>query len=408
MAKIKRDPKRREAVKKFLELYQPESVDDIYESLKDMLGDTIEQMLEAELEDQIGYPKGEKPEGIGNSRNGYSNKVLKTKSGEIDINVPRDRYATFEPQIVKKYQTDVSHIEEQIISMYGKGMTVRDISKHVEDIYGFSVSEGLVSKITNKILPNIQEWQNRPLEEIYPIIFLDAIHYNVRQDGSITKKAVYLIIGINMEGKKDVLGIWVGENESSKFWLTVINELKNRGVKDILIASIDGLSGFSEAIHAVFPKTEIQRCIIHQIRSSTKYVSYKEIKELTRDLKEVYKAPSEEIALNNLDKFESKWSKKYPSCVNSWRVNWPHLSTYFKYPIEVRTLIYTTNAMENFNRQLRKVTKSKSIFPTDAALTKSLYLAMVDATSKWTSRVRNWDYILNQLSIYFDDRINIQ
>lgn len=293
MAKIKRDPKRREAVKKFLELYQPESVDDIYESLKDMLGDTIEQMLEAELEDQIGYSKGEKPEGIGNSRNGYSNKVLKTKSGEIDINVPRDRYATFEPQIVKKYQTDVSHIEEQIISMYGKGMTVRDISKHVEDIYGFSVSEGLVSKITNKILPNIQEWQNRPLEEIYPIIFLDAIHYNVRQDGSITKKAVYLIIGINMEGKKDVLGIWVGENESSKFWLTVINELKNRGVKDILIASIDGLSGFSEAIHAVFPKTEIQRCIIHQIRSSTKYVSYKEIKELTRDLKEVYKAPSE-------------------------------------------------------------------------------------------------------------------
>jgi len=407
MAKIKRDPKRREAIQKFIELYQPESVDDIYESLKDMLGETIEQMLEAELEDQIGYPKGEKSEDISNSRNGFSTKMLKSKAGKVPINVPRDRYGEFEPQVVKKYQTDISHIEEQVISMYGKGMTTRDISKHVEDIYGFSISEGLVSQITNKILPSITEWQNRPLEAIYPIIFLDAIHYNVRQDGIVAKKAVYIIIGINLEGKKDVLGMWVGENESSKFWLTVINELKNRGVRDILIASIDGLSGFSDAIHAVFPKAEIQRCIIHQIRSSTRYVSYKDIKELMKDLKEIYKAPSEEVALNNLDKFDQKWSRKYPSCVNSWRNNWVHLSAYFKYPEEVRTIIYTTNAMENFNRQLRKVTKSKSIFPTDAALMKSLYLAMLDSTSKWTSRVRNWDYILNHLAIYFEGRIEL-
>lgn len=264
-----------------------------------------------------------------------------------------------------------------------------------------------MTQITNKILPSITELQNRPLEAIYPIIFLDTIHYNVRQDGIVAKKAVYIIIGINLEGKKDVLGMWVGENESSKFWLTVINELKNRGVKDILIASIDGLSGFSDAIHEVFPKTEIQRCIIHQIRSSTRYVSYKDIKELMGDLKEVYKAPSEEVALNNLDKFDQKWSRKYPSCVNSWRNNWVHLSAYFKYPEEVRTIIYTTNAMENFNRQLRKVTKSKSIFPTDAALMKSLYLAMLDATSKWTSRVKNWDYILNHLVIYFEGRIEL-
>ena len=405
MAKIKRDPKRTEAIKKFLELYQPESVDDIYESLKDMLGETIEQMLEAELDEQIGYSKGSKPQGVLNARNGYSSKTLKSKTGELDINIPRDRNGEFEPQIVKKYQTDISHIEEQIISMYGKGMTVADISKHIEDIYGFSVSNGLISQITNKILPTIAEWQNRGLEAVYPIIFLDAIHYNVRQDGIVTKKAVYIIIGINMEGKKDVLGMWVGENESSKFWLTVITELKNRGVRDILIAYIDGLSGFSEAIHAVFPRTEIQRCIIHQIRSSTKYVSYKDVKELMRDLKDIYKAPSEEQALRNLDEFEDKWVKKYPSCVKSWRSNWAELSAYFKYPEEVRTIIYTTNAMENFNRQLRKVTKSKSVFPSDAALMKTLYLAMFDTTAKWTSRIRNWDYILNHFAIYFEGRV---
>ena len=407
MAKIKRDPKRREAIQKFIELYQPESVEDIYESLKDMLGETIEQMLETELESQIGYPKGDKPDSALNSRNGYSTKVLKSKAGAVPINVPRDRYGEFEPKVVKKYQTDISHIEEQIISMYGKGMTVRDISKHVQDIYGFSVSEGLVSQITNKILPTITEWQNRPLQEIYPIIFLDAIHYNVKQDGVIAKKAVYIIIGIDIEGNKDVLGMWVGENESSKFWLTVINELKNRGVKDILIASIDGLSGFSDAIHAAFPKTEIQRCIIHQIRSSTRYVNYKDKKELVKDLKDVYKATSLDVAEHNLDVFSEKWNKKYPSCVNSWQSNWAHLSSYFKYPQEVRTIIYTTNAMENFNRQLRKVTKSKSIFPSDTALSKSLYLAMLDSTSKWTSRIRNWDYILNHLAIYFEGRIKI-
>ncbi len=284
-------------------------------------------------------------------------------------------------------------------------MTTRDISCHIQEIYGFGLSEGMVSKITNKILPTIEEWQNRPLDPVYPIVFLDAIHYNVRENAVIVKKAVYIALGYNKEGYKEILGSWVGENESMKYWLMVLNQLKDRGLEDILIISTDNLPGFSQAIEVVYPKAEIQKCIIHQIRNSTRYVSYKDIKELMKDLKTVYKAPTEEVALSNLDDFEEKWKSKYPMCISSWRNNWAELSTYFKYPQEIRALIYTTNAMENFNRQLRKVTKSKTIFPNDFSLTKSLYLAMVDASQKWTSRIRNWDLIISQLSIFFEDRI---
>lgn len=390
--------------KMLIEEYQPETVQDLQEALKDLLGDTMEQMLKAELDEHLDYEYGEKPLSL-NTRNGSSKKTVKSSYGNIDLNIPRDREGSFEPQALKKYQKDISNIENQIISMYAKGMTTRDISTHIKEIYGFGISESMVSKITNKILPTIEEWQNRPLEKVYPFVFLDAIHYHVRENNIVVKKAVYIALGYNREGYKEILGMWVGENESSKYWLLVLNQLKERGLEDILIVSTDNLSGFSQAIESVYPKTEIQKCIIHQIRNSTKFVSYRDIKELMKDLKTVYKASTEELALSNLDIFEEKWGKKYPMCVNSWRNNWAELATYFKYPDGIRKLIYTTNSIENFNRQLRKVTKNKTIFPSDYALQKSLYLAMVDASSKWTSRIRGWDQILSQLSIFFEGRI---
>ncbi|MSD46239.1 IS256 family transposase [Finegoldia magna] len=390
--------------KMLIEEYQPETVQDLQEALKDLLGDTMEQMLKAELDEHLDYEYGEKPLSL-NTRNGSSKKTVKSSYANIDLNIPRDREGSFEPQALKKYQKDISNIENQIISMYAKGMTTRDISTHIKEIYGFGISESMVSKITNKILPTIEEWQNRPLEKVYPFVFLDAIHYHVRENNIVVKKAVYIALGYNTEGYKEILGMWVGENESSKYWLLVLNQLKERGLEDILIVSTDNLSGFSQAIESVYPKTEIQKCIIHQIRNSTKFVSYRDIKELMKDLKTVYKASTEELALSNLDIFEEKWGKKYPMCVNSWRNNWAELATYFKYPEGIRKLIYTTNSIENFNRQLRKVTKNKTIFPSDYALQKSLYLAMVDASSKWTSRIRGWDQILSQLSIFFEGRI---
>ncbi|MSB11341.1 IS256 family transposase [Finegoldia magna] len=390
--------------KMLIEEYQPETVQDLQEALKDLLGDTMEQMLKAELDEHLDYEYGEKPLSL-NTRNGSSKKTVKSSYGNIDLNIPRDREGSFEPQALKKYQKDISNIENQIISMYAKGMTTRDISTHIKEIYGFGISESMVSKITNKILPTIEEWQNRPLEKVYPFVFLDAIHYHVRENNIVVKKAVYIALGYNTEGYKEILGMRVGENESSKYWLLVLNQLKERGLEDILIVSTDNLSGFSQAIESVYPKTEIQKCVIHQIRNSTKFVSYRDIKELMKDLKTVYKASTEELALSNLDIFEEKWGKKYPMCVNSWRNNWAELATYFKYPEGIRKLIYTTNSIENFNRQLRKVTKNKTIFPSDYALQKSLYLAMVDASSKWTSRIRGWDQILSQLSIFFEGRI---
>ena len=362
MPRKRPETKRSKIAKMLIEEYQPQSAQDIQEALKDLLGDTMEELLKAELDEHLDYEYGEKPLSL-NTRNGSSKKTVRSSYRNIDLNIPRDREGTFEPQSLRKYEKDISNIENQIISMYGKGMTTRDISSHIKDIYGFGISETMVSKIINKILPTIEEWQNRPLEKIYPMVFLDAIHYNVRENNIVVKKAVYIALGYNLEGFKEILGMWVGENESSKYWLLVLNRLKERGLEDVLIFSTDNLLGFSQAIEAVYPKAEVQKCIIHQIRNSTKYVSYKDIKELMKDLKAVYKVPTEDLALTNLGIFEEKWGKKYPMCVNSWKNNWTELSTYFKYPEGIRKLIYTTNAMENFNRQLRKVTKNKTIFP---------------------------------------------
>ena len=325
--------------------------------------------------------------------------------GTIDLDIPRDRKGDFEPQIVKKNQTDISNIEDQVLSMYAKGMTTRDISSHLKDVYGVDASAEMISHMTDRILPIAKEWQNRPLERKYAIVFMDAVHFHVREDNRTVKKAVYVAIGVKLNGKREVLGMWVGGNESAKYWLSVLNEIKNRGVEDIMIVSVDGLTGFGDAIHAVFPQAEIQRCIVHQIRYSTKFISYKDLKPFMADLKLVYKADTEDLALTALEDLEEKWGKKYPASIGSWRNNWTQLSTYFKYPSEIRKLIYTTNSIENFNRQLRKVTKSKTIFPTDDALFKMLYLAMMDATKKWTGKAWDWGLTLDQLCIYFGDRI---
>ena len=340
------------------------------------------------------------------SRNGHSSKTLRTSFGDVEISVPRDRKGEFELQVLKKSQTSISQdIEEKILSMYAKGMTTSDIETHIQEIYGVEVSDTTVSRITDKILPIAKEWQQRPLESVYAVVFMDAIHYHVRSEGQIVKKAVYIAIGIDLDGRKDVLGMWVGENESAKYWATVLNSLKNRGIEDIFIACTDNLTGFSTAIEAVFPKTEIQNCIIHQLRNSSKYVSYRDIKALMADLKAVYAAVDEAAALDALDAFSERWDKKYPKSASSWRENWSNLSTYFKYPQEVRRLIYTTNAIEGFNRQLRKVTKSKSVFPTDDSLLKMLYLAMMDITKKWTGRRQDWSIIHAQLAVFFADRM---
>ena len=380
---------------------------DIQELFKETIAEFMENGLDAELDEELGYSRYDyKNKDTDNSRNGHSSKTLKTSFGEVDIDVPRDRKGEFDPVILKKNQTSISQdVEEKILSMYAKGMTTSDIETHIRDIYGLQISDTTISRITDKILPIAKEWQQRPLEPIYAVVFLDAIHYHVRSEGQIVKKAVYIAIGINSDGKKDVLGMWVGENESAKYWASVLNGLRNRGVEDIFIACTDNLTGFDAAIEAVFSQTEIQNCIIHQLRNSSKYVSYKDIKALMADLKAVYAAVDEASALDALDIFAETWDKKYPKISKSWRENWVNLSTYFKYPVEVRRLIYTTNTIEGFNRQLRKVTKSKAVFPTDDSLFKMLYLAMIDITKKWTGRRQDWGTIHAQLSIYFNDRM---
>ena len=406
----KRSPEeqaRREKIRELLQIGGISSMEDIQNLFKETIAEFMENGLDAELDDELGYSRYDyRNKNTENSRNGHSSKTLRTSFGDVEVSVPRDRKGEFEPQLLKKNQTSISQdIEEKILSMYAKGMTTSDIEEHIRDIYGIDVSDTTVSRITDKILPVAKEWQQRPLETVYAVVFMDAIHYHVRSEGRIIKKAVYIAIGIDLDGKKDVLGMWVGENESAKFWATVLNGLKNRGVEDIFIACTDNLTGFSSAIEAVFPKTEIQNCIIHQLRNSSKYVSYKDLKALMADLKAVYAAVDEESALTALDIFAENWDKKYPKISQSWRDNWANLSTYFKFPQEVRRLIYTTNAIEGFNRQLRKVTKSKSVFPTDDSLLKMLYLAMMDITKKWTGRIRDWSKIYAQLTIFFEERL---
>lgn len=385
--------------RKLMEEQEVEGVADLQSILKEMLKQGVETLLEAELEEELGYEKYDNKAKKSNYRNGRTSKTVRTDLGEIDINTPRDRNGDFEPQILPKNSKNLSAIEDKVISMYGKGMTQRDISDHIEEIYGIPLSAQSISRMTDKILPLVEEWHNRPLQEEYYFVFMDAIHYKVKTNNRIVSKAAYIVVGIDDDGFKDVLGIWIGENETSKFWLKVLTDLKNRGVQKVHVFSVDGLPGFKEAIKASYPNSVVQRCVIHQIRNSTKYVKYTDIKELMADLKSVYTAPNEETGYALLQEFSDKWNSKYPICVKSWNDNWNEISPFFAYSNETRKIMYTTNIIENLNRQYRKVTKGKPIFPTDESLLKVLYLATKDATKKWTSRQRNWGIIKNELLI---------
>jgi putative transposase len=398
----------KQVIQDLVKEHQFQSVEQIQATLKDMFKDVLEATLKAELDTQLNYAPYDHNKETKNSRNGYGKKTVHTEYGDLQIQVPRDRLGEFEPVVIKKNQTNVTGIEEQITALYAKGVSTRDIQDHLQGLYGIEVSPTLISNVTNKIMPVIKEWHNRPLQPTYAVVFLDAIHFKVKQDGAIVNKAAYMVIGIDLDGNKDVLGIWIGENESAKFWLSVLNDLKNRGVQDILLICVDNLTGFSQAIAACYPKTDIQKCIVHQIRNSVRYVSYKDLKRVTADLKPIYKAATEEAALLELDQFEATWGAKYPLIVKSWRQNWDELSTFFMYPPELRKLIYTTNMIEGYHRQLRKVTKGKSIFPNDDSLLKMLYLATMDVVRKWTGRVQNWGQILLQLTVCYPDRVQIR
>jgi len=381
-------------------------LDSIHNLVKELTSSLIQEIMDAELEDELGYSKYDyRNKQTTNSRNGHFKKTVNSSQGEIELKVPRDRKGEYEPQIVPKHEMDISGIEDKIMFLYSQGTSTRDIEKAMQEMYGIEVDATRVSRITEKLLPLIREWQNRPLESVYAMVMLDAIHYKVREEGTVVRKAVYIGIGTDLEGRKDVLGLWVGATESAKYWMGVLTGLKNRGVEDILIASVDGLTGFSEAIAAVYTKTDVQRCIIHQIRSSTRYVSYKDIKAFTAALKPIYKAPTEAAGLAALDELETVWGAKYPSAIKSWRTHWAELSTMFKYPEEIRRIIYTTNAIENFNRQLRKVTKTKAAFVSDDALLKQLYLVIMQVTEKWTMPLKNWGSILTQLMVLYGERV---
>ena len=395
---------KRNIIQQLLQEYDIETAEDIQDALKDLLGGTIKEMMEAEMDDHLGYQKSERSDSD-DYRNGYKSKRVNSSYGSMDIDVPQDRKSTFEPQVVKKRQKDISDIDQKIISMYAKGMTTRQISETIEDIYGFETSEGFISDVTDKILPQIEDWQNRPLDEVYPILYIDAIHYSVRDNGVIRKLAAYVILGINTEGKKEVLSISVGDNESSKYWLSVLNELKNRGVKDILIICADGLSGIKEAIAAAFSKTEYQRCIVHQVRNTLKYVPDKDRKAFASDLKTIYHASDEEKARLALDRVTEKWTTKYPNSMKRWYDNWDAITPIFKFSPDVRKVIYTTNAIESLNSTYRKLNRQRSVFPSDTALLKALYLATFEATKKWTMSIRNWGQVYGELSIMYEGRL---
>ena len=395
---------KRNIIQQLLQEYDIETAEDIQDALKDLLGGTIKEMMEAEMDDHLGYQKSERSDSD-DYRNGYKSKRVNSSYGSMDIDVPQDRKSTFELQIVKKRQNDISDIDQKIVTMYAKGMTTRQISEIMEDIYGFEASEGFISDVTDKILPQIEDWQNRPLDEVYPVVYIDAIHYSVRDNGVIRKLAAYVILGINTEGKKEVLSITIGENESAKFWLSVLNELKNRGVKDILIICADGLSGIKEAIAAAFPKTEYQRCIVHQVRNTLKYVPDKDRKAFAADLKTIYQASDERKALAALDTVTEKWAPKYPNSMKRWRDNWDAISPIFKFSTAVRKVIYTTNAIESLNSTYRRLNRQRSVFPSDTALLKALYLATFEATKRWTSTIRNWGQVYGELSIMYENRL---
>lgn len=407
MARRKREPMsegKRNIIGMLLEEYDIKSAKDIEDALKDLLGGTIQEMLEAEMDEHLGYEAYERSENP-DYRNGKKTKKIRGNFGETEIEVPQDRAGTFEPKIVKKRQKDISGIEQKIISLYAKGMTTRQISETIEDIYGFEVSDGMVSDITDRLLPQIEDWQKRPLDWVYPIVFIDAVHFSVRDNGQIRKLAAYVILAVNLEGRKEVLSIHIGENESAKYWLGVLNELKNRGVKDILVICADGLAGIKEAVSAAFPQTELQRCIVHQVRNTLKYVGEKNKKEFANDLKTIYHAHSEEAALEQLERVTAKWEPDYPNAMKSWHVNWDVISPIFKFSEQVRKVIYTTNAIESLNSGYRRLNKQRSIFPSDTSLLKALYLATHEITKKWTMPLKGWGRVLGELEIMYPDRL---
>jgi transposase-like protein len=387
-----------------LEEYDIQSAEDIQEALKDLLGGTIQSMMEAELSEQLGYGRHERSDSE-NARNGTKPKKLRSTYGEIPINVPQDRKSEYEPKIVPKRKKDISSIEGKIVSMYAKGMSTRQISDQIEEIYGFEVSEGMVSDITNKLLPEIEEWQKRPLSGVYPIMFIDAVHFSVRDNGIIRKLAAYIILGVSEDGKKEVLSIHIGENESSKYWLGIFNELKNRGVRDIMVLCADGLTGIKESIQTAFPQTEYQRCIVHQVRNTLKYVSDKDKKQFATDLKTIYHAANEQSGHEKMLAVSEKWENKYPNSMKSWHANWDAISPMFKFSAEVRKTIYTTNAIESLNSVYRRLNRGRSVFPSDTALLKSLYLATFEATKKWTNILRNWGLVYGEFSLMYEGRL---
>ena len=384
--------------------YNIETAEDIQEALKDLLGGTLKSMMEAEMDEHLGYESYERRNNP-NYRNGTKTKTVRGNFGEIELAVPQDRDSTFEPKIVKKRQKDISDIDQKIISMYARGLTTRQISEQIEELYGFECSEGFISDVTDKILQDITDWQNRPLDDIYPILFIDAMHFSVREDHIIKKLAAYVILGVTLDGRKDVISLQIGENESSKYWLGVLNDLKNRGVKDIMIICADGLTGIKEAINTAFPKTEYQRCIVHQVRNTLKYVPYKDKKAFATDLKSIYLAPNEQQGHENLERVAEKWSEKYPNALKSWEQNWDVLTPIYKFSSDVRKVIYTTNAIESLNSTYKKLNRQRSIFPNDTALLKALYLATLQATKKWGQPLRNWAKVYGEFSIMYEGRL---
>ena len=365
---------------------------------------TVEAALNAELEEHLGYARHEQSS-KNNYRNGYSSKTIRTEDGEVDLDAPRDRDSSFEPQLVKKNQTRFTSMDDKILYLYSKGMTTRDIVATFKEIYDADVSPTLISRVTDAVIEQVVEWQARPLDAVYPIVYLDCLVIKVRQDKQVINKAVYLALGVNVEGQKELLGMWISENEGAKFWLNVLTELQNRGVKDILIACVDGLKGFPDAINTVYPDTQIQLCIVHMVRNSLKFVPWKDYKSITADLKRIYQSVTEDEALMALDQFEQRWDSKYPNISRSWRNNWQNVSTIFNYPEDIRKAIYTTNAIESLNSVIRKAIKKRKLFPHDDSAKKVVYLAIEQASKKWTMPIRNWKSALNRFMIEFEDRL---
>lgn len=383
---------------------KPVKAEEVRAKIKRLVQQTLQEALEGELDEFIGYPKHQ-ANASDNARNGHSAKTVHTDCGPMEIDVPRDRKADFQPKLIRKRQTVLDDLEDKIVAMYAKGMTTRDIQSILSDMYGTEISPSLISRLTDRVLPRLEEWQSRPLQERYVIVWFDCIFYKVRHDGKVENKAIYVLIGLGLDGKKELLGFWINKRESSSFWLGVLNELKGRGLKDVFIFSVDGLSGIEGAIKAAYPQADVQRCIVHQIRNSLKYVAWKERKALAADLKTVYGAATEDEAAQQLDRLEKQWNGSYPHVLKSWRNNWDSLTAFFRYPVEIRKVMYTTNIIESVNSKFRKATGARRLFPTDDAILKSLYMAALELEKKWTMPIRGWSQIYAQIAILFEDRL---